>query len=935
MTLETYELNKEKVKIKILLITNNYDANGNMVPINKNFTLDENGDLIKYSNAIVYDALFKEYEFNCLKEFDSFLKKLQPYQCIALGKSAHEITEGSIVTKGKEDLYNNKISRSNEYTAVRDIQCTLFDVDPDEQMTQKLLGINTPELLNEAFIEIFGDEFVKVSRRIGFGSSYGVSKQDTNEPLTSSFSMHAYLTFINATAKKIDLLIEYIKRKAVEKGLWYFKIHKDGSCAFRTIFDLSVLKSINSRLVFEAPATIGDGLIQHIPESTFINCENGIVPLDINTISLKGLQDWRPVFEKEKLKRAKDIAVIKEKFRKDTIYNLVQRCGYDEKFAEWIINEFIEKKVLSASFQIYANDGVSCPISAYLKSDTPHFEVYDFLDPQKGLGKSRIYINKIFDAKLFTYLRGGTNYKISFSTHEILEILNTISFYRSDIDKILYTLLDYIVEKEMNDNDVQEIIRVVLIKKPSFEFTKNYYNKYIEHKCVQKMDSYAFLKFEGKSGYVDTSKEKLNVSTRGDMIEEYRNKFFYSTDPFALDKNIKIKVFEKWSESATRKEYNNIAFTDKEVDNKTLNLFQGFPYEPIDHDDISLDLFFELVLEVICDGDKFMSNVVLAFIAQIIQDPFNKLGTCLIIAGKKRIGKGSFVKTILELLGRPLSMQTSKKDDVFTRFNQHLQYTLLVYLNEAFWHGDKSLEGQLKSLTSDEDMFYEIKGGAQFASDNYTRLILDSNEKFVVPATLDDGRYIALLASECKKGDSKFMANVNNLRNSQKAMEKLMYFFSHFNYSDYEVHLREAPKTKFLGEQIRENFNHIQQWWLSCLTNGTIPHVSFSNDGNNIRIANKDLWKSFRDSTDKIKIKYMSEDKFYSEIKEAFLDDIIIKNNQKMHGTNIYAKVLAELNICRKKFVEKYHLEPIEGSESDIWLQDKSVPPVIGAHYKL
>lgn len=937
MTKESFYINKEKITLKCWLITNNPDYNGYMIPINKVFYIDVlNNNLIKKSNAIVFNATFQEFEFQTFFEFDNFLKQLYPNQCICLGKSKHGFTHGLITTKGQENISLNKISRSNDFTSNREIQPILFDLDPDSQMPENIKNINNPQLFKESLIKIFGQNFEEVSLRIGFGSSYGIKNSNTNEQLTVSWSMHAYSIFKNVTEEKINILIEYIKRKCVELGFWYLKIHKDGSTSYRTLIDLSVVQSVKSRLIFEAPATIYEPLVQEIPKSEFFNCSNGINPFDIDNLSYDGLLDWRPIFEKEKEKREVDINRIKEEFKKNKIEELIQKHYLDSDLAKKIVNNYIDTKEISSSIFIKNSiDDNNYQIGQYLIVDIINsvfsFDVYDFLEPEKGIGKSKIYINNIFDAKVTTYLRGGNTYKVSFNVEEINWILDYINYNRDDIDSILDTLINYLVEKNFREQEVNNIKNKIDSKYKDFNFHYNYWNKFINKKVQGIMKEYAFLIYKGKSGYIKTNKDELEFSIRSDLIEKFRNLKFSVPNPNDPEKMLEVKPFEYWSESIYRRDYENIVFTDRDISDKDFNLFKGFPYKPIDHDDIDLSAYFELVKDVINDSNENYTNVTHSFIAQIIQDPFNKLGTSLILYGKKRIGKGSFVKIILELLGSTLSMQTSKKEDVFARFNIHIMYKLLVYLNEAVWSGDKKIESEIKSLITDDDMSYEVKNGPKITGKNSTRLILDGNDIHIVPATYDEGRYIALFVSAHKKGNKEFFKVVNEIRNNKKAMEKLMYFYSTFNYKPYEDQLREAPKTKFLGVQIKRNFNLIQEWWFSCLQEGKINNVSYIGDAKGIRISNDNLWNSFEIFHGKNKLKYFKKNNFYDDIKDEFLDDIIIKNNQKMPGTNIYAKVLAPLKVCREKFIKKYYQEEFENMDSQEWTLNNIFPSTINS----
>ncbi|QSZ41212.1 hypothetical protein GJV85_03485 [Sulfurimonas aquatica] len=87
--------------------------------INKNFSYVD-GEVCKTSNAQVYDASFRELTFTTLEEFDLYItSNLQSNQAICLGKSKHNLTAGTLLTKGREDLSKGIISRTNDYLGVQ------------------------------------------------------------------------------------------------------------------------------------------------------------------------------------------------------------------------------------------------------------------------------------------------------------------------------------------------------------------------------------------------------------------------------------------------------------------------------------------------------------------------------------------------------------------------------------------------------------------------------------------------------------------------------------------------------------------------------------------------------------------------------------------------------------------------------------------------
>lgn len=88
-------------------------------------------------------------------------------------------------------------------------------------------------------------------------SSSGIFNTLNNQYVyKDSNSYHMYIAFENCTKENLNNFIEWFKRKALEVGLWYGKIYKNGSIAFKTLIDLSPITSLCSRIIFEASPTV-------------------------------------------------------------------------------------------------------------------------------------------------------------------------------------------------------------------------------------------------------------------------------------------------------------------------------------------------------------------------------------------------------------------------------------------------------------------------------------------------------------------------------------------------------------------------------------------------------------------------------------------------------------------------------------------------------
>ena len=358
------------------------------------------------------------------------------------------------------------------------LQLCLGDVDADSQMSAEMIEtISTQDATYEAIVELHGEKFQKASVRSGSSSSSGVEDAITGEAVYVSNSTHNYWMLLNAESPQdLDRYVEFLKRRAVIKKFWFLKIHKDGSTSFRTLLDLSVIKSMQSRLSFEAPATVGDGLKKTKQASKFYNTENGLIPFDLQSIEYKNLPDWRIVYEQAKLDNKDKITTVKKQYRADKILELVQLHKLSEYEAALIIDEYLNKSHVSASMVLKAADDNSYRVHQFLTQDATSWDIYDIFDYKKGLGKTYINVKNIFNANIYTYLRGGVTYNISFTIEEILHTLNALD-YKEDVSKILFSLVEYVVHNKFSKESISKITETLESNNCSFEFERFYYQK--------------------------------------------------------------------------------------------------------------------------------------------------------------------------------------------------------------------------------------------------------------------------------------------------------------------------------------------------------------------------------------------------------------------------------------------------------------------------
>jgi len=249
-----------------------------------------------------------------------------------------------------------------------------------------------------------------------------------------------------------------------------------------------------------------------------------------------------------------------------------------------------------------------------------------------------------------------------------------------------------------------------------------------------------------------------------------------------------------------------------------LNLWRGFEFEP--SPDGKYDIFNDHLQINVCNGDLELYKYLFAWFAHIVQRPRERIGTALVLRGPMGSGKTK----VGEVFGSLFPTHYCLVDDpqrITGRFNSHMAACLLLQADEAVWAGDKSAEGRLKGLVTSEYQLIEVKGVDQFKSPNYVRLMMTSNEAWVVPAGKDERRFVVLdVHPRCAQNHEYFAEMTEQLNNGGRA--RLLHDLLNFDLA--KVRLRQIPLTAALLEQKLSSLDPVEDWWKNRLTHGAPTH---------------------------------------------------------------------------------------------------------------
>lgn len=305
----------------------------------------------------------------------------------------------------------------------------------------------------------------------------------------------------------------------------------------------------------------------------------------------------------------------------------------------------------------------------------------------------------------------------------------------------------------------------------------------------------------------------IGLSRPADFVHRYKNR---KVEVGSGKAKRTVTAADYWMGHPERREYlGGIKFLPGEpCPRGYYNLFLGLPVQPRKG---ASERFWAHVLEVIADGREDVYLFIRRWCAQIFQRPWELSRSSVAITGPEGAGKGAFVDRLGDLLG-PYYLAVSRIDRVTGKFNSHLANRLLIYANEAVWGGNKAETGSLKSLVTDAWSDLERKGYDVIRSRNLKRLIVNSNEKWLVPQGMGDRRFLTHRCSDRYVGNRDYFRKLFAEAASPAGLSAILYDLLTEDLSDWDS--TDIPATEEAGRNKLRSANGVHQWWYQVLRDG-------------------------------------------------------------------------------------------------------------------
>lgn len=266
-----------------------------------------------------------------------------------------------------------------------------------------------------------------------------------------------------------------------------------------------------------------------------------------------------------------------------------------------------------------------------------------------------------------------------------------------------------------------------------------------------------------------------------------------------------------WLSHRDRREYlKGVVFKPgKEAAEGEYNLWRGFAVEPEEGAfGTGWDLLLNHIRGSLCAGEERIWSWFIGWMAHRVQRPWEVPQSAIVLIGERGDGKSSVFKILGRLFGKHYMSVTNPRH-FLGNFNKHLMDKVLVLADEAVWGGDKTNEGILKVMISEEKRTIEIKGKDSFEVDNCSGYGICSNNDWVVPVGRHERRFLILRGKGERRGDLEFWDKLYDQMDNG-GLGRMLWDLQHWDLTGWRGN--RPPVTDELQAQAMRGVEHWVQW---------------------------------------------------------------------------------------------------------------------------
>lgn len=334
----------------------------------------------------------------------------------------------------------------------------------------------------------------------------------------------------------------------------------------------------------------------------------------------------------------------------------------------------------------------------------------------------------------------------------------------------------------------------------------------------------------------------------------------------------KLTAEKFWKEHPARHQRTMVFKPAATVQPYEFNRWRGFGVEPRRgwHKQRRL---LRHIHEVICRGDPKKFKYLIKYLAWCVQHPDKHAGVIIVLKSRKQgTGKTTLGNVMLDILGEH-GARIDDKERLLGRFNDWLETTCFVLLEEATWAGDHKATDKLKSLITGDTILIERKFGTCRQVPNRLKAIATTNHDHAVSAGVQDRRNVVFDVSDKHAGDKAWFDKLHqDLANG--GTNEFLDFLQGLKLGQW--HPRQIIRTAETIEQQRMSSDSVSQWAQACIEADEIVGMPPTQHGLQLTLdfgtahSTKTLHDAYRGYCKQSGLRPMSQEAFGKACTEMF-----------------------------------------------------------------
>ena len=409
----------------------------------------------------------------------------------------------------------------------------------------------------------------------------------------------------------------------------------------------------------------------------------------------------------------------------------------------------------------------------------------------------------------------------------MLLMKNTLERIGWNVDVLCY---DGVMIRKNPKHDINESLRVIVKDSKEklgydiqvVEKAMSFFNlpELTEELCANvSREKYDVMKqkFEETNFYYAPANEMVQVRGRDllRMTLEHAREYYSAEWRFSHSKKFEdyTPFFDLWRKDATRRIIQRIDM--KESDDPSVFVMPPIFawHEEGPKSSIAVEKFCEIISLL---GNDEQQKYIVKWLAQMIQNPFEKVGTGLVITGEKRTGKDTPFDFFREyVIGMDYTRNyTCGGSQFFDKHDVGRMNMFFCKIEEANRKIFIANADKFKPLiTADSEMFND-KGRKPMVVANYNRFLLTTNG--ACPVEMGDGeqRFIVAACSSIRKHDTDYWGDVRKVLFNKEAGRAVGEWLSEIDLSGFNF--RILPQDEFqnmiVESEMRSEELFVRDW---------------------------------------------------------------------------------------------------------------------------